>query len=352
MSTSWFCIDLRAAEDFPTSGFISEALVEQLGEAPGYELPVAVLMRESQTAPEPARKIYADFRTGNSLIYSAWEKELFKNASVGGLHRFRPLNRLGAEFAFPTLTTVLPRKGRDPWFRSRRHEHFTVSSHADARHLGEILKIAPEQISVVVPTVRQSLITGNEPVRCVPRTLLLLTGDFPEKFSLKRFGKILAQRYPNLPQKVLSLDEASAFTSVRWKKQLENVHTCFYLTTRPFDWPVVALESLYWKIPTVFMDGHRALNEMAGFSDLRLSRYLVEKSSDEGMRQATEATHQRLAEKGAFDPATLKARFEEVVRLHLQLRSRQQTVLSSNPVPNVAIDQPGSLQRDSSGESP
>ena len=57
-----------------------------------------------------------------------------------------------------------------------------------------------------------------------------------------------------------------------WLKLLQHTKVCVYLASKPFDWPTLALESIFWGIPTLFSDEHIALS---GFRHTPSSASLV-----------------------------------------------------------------------------
>ena len=142
--------------------------------------------------------------------------------------------------------------------------------------------------------------------------MLFLMGAGNEKIDYQQIVKIVSSRFPNAPRKILKLNKKANFVPNQWAKELESAAVVFYLTKSPFDWPTLALETMYWNIPTIFMEQHHSLSELLPNSPLGLSKFLIEQPDLAKIQQSTKETRLVLDEHGAFAPLALAHQYREI----------------------------------------
>lgn len=315
MHTPRLCIDGRAAKEFAFEGIPAQELIDQLvataGEGEGEALTcdwvdksrTVLLSHPEQVFTGQLRRFNTRWKMGKSPLDWWWERQFLKNANVSAFHRFRPADRLSPHPQLPTLTTVLPARGESKaWIRSNSADRFVVPSLKDGKRLAQTYRIAEEQIRAIQPSVRRYVHFVQGPKTTVLSTVLFLADAHVGTLEKKRLVSVIANRFPNLRVRVVSLQRKADFSPTEWVKLLSGVRLLVYATARPFDWGTLALESIFWGIPTLFSDEHAALNELLPNSPLSLNRYLIENSDASYLSASLEKEQQRLAAAGAFDP--------------------------------------------------
>jgi len=312
MQTPRLCIDTRAGKDFPVSGLLAQEVVDQLVAAAGetdagsewIERKRVVLLAHPDQVFSGQLKRH-DTRLGLSRTPWHWlrQRHFFRNANITLMHEIKPVDRLSSSFGIPTITTLLPARGRLPFFLSRRPEHhYLVPSERDALLLEKKYLVAREQITKSVPAARRFVHFTVQPQRRGEGGLLILTGGPLAPGMQKKLLKVMSENYPRLPRRVISLRRTQDMTPNQWRKILEETRVVMYLNAPAFDWAPLALESIYWGRPTIFLDDHHALSELLPTSQLRLNPFLIAKPELEEMEKMAEVDRATLEKAGCFEP--------------------------------------------------
>lgn len=303
----FFCIDGRAAEDYSVSAALAHETIEELFETGSEELarhvaktPV-VISHPDQIFLADAKRINTSHRSSGSPLGWLWEKQFVRKAGVETLHRFRPADKLTPHHSCTLITTLLPPARRMPFFISRRNGHqYVVPSQQDQMLLETVYHIPNEQITVIRPGIRGYVHTAAMPKRPAGGLLFVL-GSFKEVPDLKKRIALASKLFPQMPVRVLRLKSKKPFVPGTWLKTLRNTAVCFYLSSSPFDWGTLALETMYWDIPTVFLETNGALSELLPNSPLSMARFLISQPDLPTLQKETKLARQTLLEKRLFE---------------------------------------------------
>jgi hypothetical protein len=231
------------------------------------------------------------------------ERKLWRRSTPPALHRFRPVDRLAPFPDMPALTTLLPARRRLPFFISHRPRHlYVVPSLADAEGLRQTYGLPSDRVAVVRPGARRYLHAFPTPAFLPEGFALFLVGRRRDRRRQRRLLRILSERLPDLPSRIIPLEERHDFSPGAWLRLLARTRALFYLVPDPFDWPVLALESCFYGLPTVFSDENAALSELLPGSPLRLSRFLVEGTSLSSLARSAREAKDILTARGVFEP--------------------------------------------------
>lgn len=317
--TPRLCIDGRAAAEFANYGLMAQELIDQLVSSQGEEQSSSWMERQQtvllshpgQVFAGQLRRFNTERKIGTSPFYWAWEKNFVKSAQLGAFHRFRPANGVSPRLGCFTVTTLFPpQRGFFPLF-ARPREHFVVPSNHDRKVIQKKYRLPESWIHVVHPCARRYVHFSDPPVK-EAGWILFLMGNHKESIDLKKLRRVLTHQYPKLRHKFIKLHKGSCLTSVDWLRCLGQTQLCVYLTEALCDWPFLALEALYFGIPTIFLDGHSALKECLPDSPLRLSRFLVEQpKASEVIRWVKEARGV-LESVGCFAPLGLAKQYHAI----------------------------------------
>ncbi len=310
-----FCIDGRAADDFSVGAMLAQETIEEIFESGNEEFrkhvdqTPLVLSHPDQVFLADTTRINTRHRSGGSPLAWLWEREFVRKARVEALHRFRPVDRLTPHHRCTSITTLLPATRKLPFFISRRNGHqYVVPSHQDQLLLETVYHIPVEQISVIRPGVRGYIHTAAAP-KATNGGLLFLLGNLREIPDLKRRVALASAMFPQMPKKVLRLNSRKPFAPATWLKILRNTGLCFYLTSSPFDWATLALEMLFWEIPTVFLETHGVFSELLPSSSLGMSRFLIEQPDLPALQKEVKAIKQILTEKRIYERGSLASQY-------------------------------------------
>jgi hypothetical protein len=241
-----------------------------------------------------------------------WEKEFVKMADISFFHRFRAIDQVNVACSVSTLTTLLPPKRKLPFFLTRRpNQYFCVPSEADKSLLRQRYQIAPERIFIARPSTRRLIHFQNlNPER---KTTALVLVDKPEnQLKIKKLLVVLGQRFPKLGIKILPIKNKETLTPKAWLDYLSNAEICFYLCSKPFDWGTLALESIFYRIPTVFLEENKSLYELLPHSKMNLTRFLLESPELSDISLATEEAWKQLKTAGVFEPLAVAERYRDI----------------------------------------
>lgn len=319
--TPRLCIDSRTAVEMPQTGILAQELVDQLVAAKEEQEAsewiqkqrTVLLSHPGQVFSGQLRRYETKRKVGTSPLYWLWEKEFVKTSGISFFHRFRAIDQMNVACAITTLTTVLPPQKRMPFFLTRRpNQYFCVPSEKDRVQLSEQYQIAVERIFLARPTLRrfvhfQALAKTEKP------TALFLIGDRENKVQINRLLKVVKNRFPQWETLVVKLDKNKEVAHPKtWLSLLSNAQICFYLSSKPFDWGTLALESIFYGIPTLFLEEHRALSELIPSSALTLTKFLIEQPEHQTMILETEAILKELKKDGVFEPLALANQYREI----------------------------------------
>lgn len=323
MHTPRLCIDGRAAKQFPADGMVAQEVIDQLVASAGEENELTcdwtekrrtvLLTHSDQLFSGQLRRFNTRHKIGISPMAWYWEKRFVKEAQISAFHRFRPVDRLAPQHTCPMITTVLPAKsGLKPLLFRRRNHRFVVPSDADKMALSRMYPIDREHIFVVRPTTRRYVHFSSLPEHPAPAHLLLIEGNQREGMDTSKIKRILRERFPEMVLKTISLKNRRIFQPTEWMKTLSGARMAVYLTQRGFDWPTLALETIHFGIPTLFLDEHRSLTELLPSSRLTLTRFLVNLPDEAQLKRETELAHEQLQTRGCFDPLRFAEEYKKV----------------------------------------
>lgn len=321
--TPRLCIDSRTAQEMPQTGFLAQELIDQLVAANGEQEAsewiqknrTVLLSHPGQVFSGQLRKYETKRKVGNSPFYWLWEKEFVKTAGLSSFHRFRAIDQINAACAITTLTTVLPPRRKLPFFITRRpNQFFCVPSLKDKNLLSSQFEISPERIFISKPSIRRFLHFHHlERRELSKRPLALFIVDSQtDKSKVAKLSRVVKTRFPKWETKTLSLKNKEQFSPQSWKEILLETQACFYLCEKPFDWGSLALECLFYKIPTVFSEENSCLQEILSPLGIPLTRFLIEQPDEESLIKNAEVVHNHLDECGVFDPLGMAHQYRDI----------------------------------------
>lgn len=299
---------------------MAQELIDQLVAANGEEEAsewiqkhrTVLLSHPGQVFSGQLRRYETKRKVGTSPLYWLWEKEFVKSAGISFFHRFRAIDQMNVACVIMTLTTVLPPKRKLPFFITRRpNQYFCVPSEKDLEFLHVKYQIAKERIFVARPAVRR-LVHFQELQKPEKPIALFLISEKENREQLDRLRRVVKSRFPHLEHKVIVMKNKDGLNPKTWISLLSNTQICFYLTPKPFDWGTLALESLFYKIPTVFNEENAGLREILPHTGLTLNRFLIEQTEMDSLEKETLRAWNDLKHSGAFEPLALAKRYREI----------------------------------------
>lgn len=319
--TPRLCLDGRTAQDFPVQGLIAQEVIDQLVAARGEttvnnewmdKQRVVLLSHPEQVFSGQLKRHDTKAKVGKFPWHGWWEKQFVRRAPISAFHRFRPADCVTSPHHVPTFTTLLPPKSSMPFFLSRKKNHtYFVPSRTDAQELERNYGIAREQVAILTPTVRRYVFYSESPKVLSEGSVLIVSGPGSSYTDFKRLTNVISSQFPRLPKKRIHLKRNAPVSAEAWTQTLQNVRVLFYVAAPHFDWATLALESLFWKIPTIFLEENRTLKELLPKSALTLSKFLVEQPSLATLDKETEKARQDLFLKGSFDAFGLAKQYTE-----------------------------------------
>lgn len=312
MHTPRLCIDGRAASEFSSRGLMAQEVIDQLVSAQfepdtGSEWlekqRTVLLSHPGQVFTGQLKRFDTKMAIRRSPVHWIWETNFVRNAQISAFHRFRPVDRLAPYPSCASITTLLPPRRRLPFFLSHRSQHvYVVPSLKEARFIERSYRVPSAQVAVVRPGVRRYVHFLPAPVPSPEGWLLILLGSGSESKPMRRWMKAIAERFPELPRRIVRLKNRTDLSPLTWLKLLQNTKVCVYLTAKHFDWPALALESIFYGVPTVFAEAHSALSELLPQSPLSASHFLLNQPDLTELKKLTEAARQSLFQEGVFRP--------------------------------------------------
>ena len=138
LHTPRLCIDGRPAYQFGPRGLMAQEVIDQLVSGHGEgkassewieKKRTVLLAHPSQAFNGQLKRFDTKKKISCSLLYWFWEKQFAKHANIIRFHRFRSVDNVNPALKIPTITTLLPSKGRLPFFVSRRtNQDYVVPS--------------------------------------------------------------------------------------------------------------------------------------------------------------------------------------------------------------------------------
>lgn len=324
VQTPRLCIDGRSAHQFGHRGLMAQEVIDQLvaghgeGDASSEWIEkkrTVLLAHPSQAFSGQLKRFDTKTKISSSPLYWFWEKYFAKNANISRFHRFRSIDNLSPSLSIPTLTTLVPAKKGLPFFISRRpNQDFVVPSSQDAKLLQTHYQIASDKIHTLRPGTRRYVQFVETLKHSGHGYILFVVTDAKSVRKVKALKKVIAKIYPNLPQKVMRLTDSTKVAPAVWMKLLQNTKVCIYLSSQPFDWGTLALESIFWNVPTLFSDEHSALTELLSQSPLRLSQFLINQPDFEELSTLTQNAKSELEAKGTFLPLNMAEQYASLYR--------------------------------------
>lgn len=323
--TPRLCIDSRTAQEMPQTGFLAQELIDQLVAANGEEEAsdwiqknrTVLLSHPGQVFSGQLRKYETARKVGTSPFYWLWEKEFVKTAALSSFHRFRSIDQINAACAITTLTTVLPPKKKLPFFITRRpNQFFCVPSLKDKNILSSQYEISEDRVFIAKPSVRRFMhFSSSLPAEENKKSLVLFIIDGKtDRSKISKLSRVVKARFPKWETKTLSLKNKELFGPQSWKELLAKTQVCFYLCEKPFDWGTLALESLFFNIPTVFSEENSCLSEMLSPVGLTLRQFLIAQPDEEALKKNTEVVNSHLSECGVFEPLAMAHQYRDIYR--------------------------------------
>jgi len=323
--TPRLCIDSRTAQEMPHTGFLAQELIDQLVAANGEEVAsdwiqknrTVLLSHPGQVFSGQLRKYETQRKVGTSPFYWLWEKEFVKTAGLSSFHRFRAVDQINAACAITTLTTVLPPKRKLPFFITRKpNQFFCVPSLKDKNLLSSKYEILEDRIFISKPSIRRFLHFQNpEKISRSQKPLaLFITDGHTNRNKIAKLTRVVKTRFPKWETKTLSLKNKDLFGPQSWKELLSETQVCFYLCEKPFDWGTLALESLFFKIPTIYNEENGCLHEILSPVGLNLTQFLLEQPDSEALAANAEKAHSHLKDCGIFEPLAMAHQYRDIYR--------------------------------------
>lgn len=323
--TPRLCIDSRTAQEMPQTGFLAQELIDQLVAANGEEEAsdwiqknrTVLLSHPGQVFSGQLRKYETSRKVGTSPFYWLWEKEFVKTAALSSFHRFRAIDQINAACAITTLTTVLPPKKKLPFFITRRpNQFFCVPSLQDKNTLLSQYEISEDRVFIAKPSVRRfmhfnSSLSSEESTQSL---VLFIVDGKTDRSKIAKLSRVVKARFPKWETKTLSLKNKELFSPQSWKELLAKTQVCFYLCEKPFDWGTLALESLFFNIPTVYSEENSCLTEILSPLGLTLTQFLIAQPDEEALKKNTEVVNSHLNECGVFEPLAMAHQYRDIYR--------------------------------------
>lgn len=324
--TPRLCIDSRTAQEMPQTGFLAQELIDQLVAANGEEEAsewieknrTVLLSHPGQVFSGQLRKYETSRKVGTSPFYWLWEKEFVKTAALSSFHRFRAIDQINAACAITTLTTVLPPKKKLPFFITRRpNQFFCVPSLKDKNILTSQYEISESRVFIAKPTIRRFLHFRDFEEREAGKNslaLFIIDGQ-TDKSKVEKLRRVVKTRFPKWENKTLSLKNKELFAPQPWKELLDKTSLCFYLCEKSFDWGSLALESLFFKIPTIYSEENSCLSEILSPVGINLTQFLIEQPELEALKKNADALNSHLTDCGVFEPLAMAHQYRDIYRL-------------------------------------
>jgi hypothetical protein len=294
------CVDGRASREWGARGVLATEVVEGLGNHLFAEEGPLVLAHPKQDILAPFARMNTKVPAQGSWFAPRWDRKFIASKQIQWMHRFLPLDQVNRAVGCQQITTLLPSLGKDPFYVSRKNgHHFVVPSEADRAWLEKTYSVPTDQMSVIYPAPRRSVVLQSDFASSGERGILVVRDSVTDGFD--RHVSLLRRSFPTYRFATVSLRDAEAVSPTRWLRTLRNAAACFYLVEKPLDSAVLALEALYCQVPVVYADGNRTLNEVIGHPEWHLKHFLADPSSIEQLGKSAVSLRAELEIAGFFD---------------------------------------------------
>ncbi len=303
--TPRICIDGRAATDLHADGLLAAELVDQMVASHGVPGASSVWIerRRLVTLAHPLTLYAGQIKRYETKVHAHslfsrffWEKRFLKHAPVSAFLRFRRAGLISFPKDFPTVTFLLPGKKVRGMGGVSENRRVVVPSRQDAQQVEK--GMASKNIRVMQTSVRRYVEFVD---RVIPTAQGKIVIAVDKHFrNWKSHLEWIQRNYPNHPHTLLFLDRA--IEGKEWRRLLEGTAFCIYLRDAAFDWPFLALESIYWTVPTIFADRNASLRELLPKSALQLSAFMAERPDWKKLHALTREAHTQLKLQGVFEP--------------------------------------------------
>lgn len=306
-------LDLRIAAEKPEDSYIVEAFMDQrklLVDAEPDEGVPLVLTHSSREWSGNLKPTQSERKLLRWTLIQQWEQDFVRDSGLNVWHQFSPIDKVRPTAECASLVTVLPPVNAVPKSMSSPGNHlYVVPSESDLEFLASRLSKGHERVRKVLPSVRPFIFTAPA-VRNNEGTdegwLLFIVGRKQDLPKAQKWIQILSSRFPRSERKLINLEtDSQLLQGENWLGTLARARFTFYLNRQPFDWAVPALESIYCRVPTIFLDETHAISETLEKSPLSLPRFLVEPPDGQQAQNLADDAFASLMEAGVFEPNRL-----------------------------------------------
>jgi len=304
------CVDTRAALDFGARGLVAKELIESLSHHLFEQDGPLVLAHPQQELNSGFRRTNTRKPAQVSWLSPQWESKFLAARQVGWFHRFLPVDKV-KHVSCASITTLLPPTKKLPFYLSRKNGHqFVVPSQADADRIERLYSIPSSQITVIRPTIRRAIAQWPSFHFAGERGILIVREG--RKDGWDRHESVVRKTFPNTAITTLDLRDAKAVAPQRWVRTLQSTSLCFYLVQRPFDWSTLALEAMYWNIPTVYADANPTLYEQIPHARLKLHTFMADPPPMAQLQEQANAARNALEASGILEPELQALAYKEL----------------------------------------
>jgi hypothetical protein len=311
LDTAALCVDGRASWDFGGRGLVAQDVIEGLGHHLFEQDGPLVLAHPQQDLAAPFRRANTKKPTGKRFFYNGWEREFVAARQISWFHRFLPLDRINATGKCAQITTLLAPMKKNPFFLSRKNgHHFVVPSQADALWLEKHYGVPTSQLTVIKPSPRRAVLKPASFHVAGERGIIVVRDG--RKDGFERHVSVMRRCFPHTRIVTVDLRDREATSADRWLRTLQNAMACFYLVDRPFDWATLALEALYWDVPTFYADKNRTLGEVLPLRSIQLHSFLADPPTPGQLITLGAEAREKLESTGVLDPDQQAVAYKEL----------------------------------------
>ncbi len=200
---------------------------------------------------------------------------------------------------------------KTPFFLSRRNgHHFVVPSQKDADWLEKNYGVPSSQVTVIRPAPRRAVLKPTSFHAAGERGIILIRDG--RKDGFERHVSVVRRCFPNTRLVTVDLRDREATAPDRWLRTLQNAMACFYLVDRSFDWATLALEAIYWDVPTFYADGNRTMGEILPLRSMQLHSFLAEPPTPAQLVAMAATARESVESAGLLDPDQQAVAYREL----------------------------------------
>jgi hypothetical protein len=308
-------MDLRLASEQPDSSYLIDAFMAQYRELTRFaavqNTPLA-LTHGSREWDAEVRYANAEKKLGRWAWRPQWESQFAEQSRLEIWQQFAPVDKIRAASNTFNVITVLPATEKVP-MRGQvpPQTQMVAPSQLDRSELISLFRLPPDQVHAAVPVVRPFVL--QSPVRDPYASesysdgwLLFLVGKRRDVPRVDKWIQIISGRFPRMARKLVVLEtDTESLKEENWIKLLQQSKMCFYFSQSKFDWAVPAFESMYCRVPTVFLDNCHAISELLPKFPLSLPRFLVDAPEGEALQECADEAFSVLKDAGVFESTRL-----------------------------------------------